>query len=75
MSNRRTPTLATVTEAAACPDCDSDVQVAEVTPGVFTGRVVHDDSCPWLAAFKERAVKYGTPHQLRLAQYEKGTKP
>lgn len=37
-----------------CPDCDSDVTVTEVAPGVYQGQVAHDDSCPWLADLKAR---------------------
>jgi len=33
-------------DLARCPDCDSDVSVAELVPGVFGADVRHDDSCP-----------------------------
>lgn len=38
--------------AVACPDCNADVAVVEVTPGYFRGAVKHDDCCPWYAALE-----------------------
>lgn len=37
--------------AGACPDCDADLALAEMTdaPGVFVAEVRHDPTCPWLA--------------------------
>lgn len=45
-----TPDLA----ALGCPDCDSDVQLADVAPAVYQGHVAHDLTCPWLADFEAR---------------------
>ena len=42
-------TVPEVTQIAACPDCNADVTVTEVAPGVFAGTVEHDDTCPWFA--------------------------
>jgi hypothetical protein len=39
-------------QAAACPDCGSDVSVIEVAPGVYQAEVRHDDCCPWFADFQ-----------------------
>jgi hypothetical protein len=33
-----------------CPDCDNDVEVWLDTLGVFHLNVLHDDTCPSLAA-------------------------
>ncbi len=44
------PDLEQITRTAACPDCDSDVSVAELVPGVFGADVRHDDSCPRMIA-------------------------
>jgi hypothetical protein len=41
-----------IAAAAACPDCDADVAVRELSPGVFHGTVSHDDTCPWYAALR-----------------------
>lgn len=29
-----------------CPDCDADSTLAELSPGVFSLTVAHDDTCP-----------------------------
>jgi hypothetical protein len=39
-------------QAARCPDCDSDVTITEISPGVYRGQVEHDDSCPWYAELR-----------------------
>jgi|1185.fasta_scaffold1377328_2 hypothetical protein len=44
--------LADMERAAACPDCNADVTMTEVAPNVYSGTVVHADTCPWLAAFR-----------------------
>lgn len=32
-----------------CPDCNNDVRVTELAPGIVRAAVLHDDTCPWLA--------------------------
>lgn len=54
----RRHTQAQIRRVTACPDCNADVDSAEVGPGVYQVAVFHDDTCPWLAAF-ERAGGYG----------------
>ncbi|MCH9732268.1 MAG: hypothetical protein K0U84_21805 [Actinomycetia bacterium] len=44
-----------VGEAAACPDCDADVTLIELAPGVYSGTVAHDETCPWLDALQQRS--------------------
>jgi hypothetical protein len=44
---------------AQCPDCDSDVTIAELSPDVYEATVAHDDTCPWFTAF--RGIRRGTP--------------
>ena len=34
----------------ACPDCASEITVAELLLGVLRLLVLHDDTCPWLCA-------------------------
>jgi hypothetical protein len=41
-----------VEQLVVCPDCNADVVVTEVAPGVFQGDVYHDESCPWLVSFQ-----------------------
>jgi len=31
-----------------CPDCASEAQLVQVTPGVYVLEVRHDDTCPQL---------------------------
>lgn len=38
--------------AVACPDCNADVSVVEIAPGMNHGIVRHDDTCPWFANFR-----------------------
>ena len=42
-------------EAVSCPDCDSDLTITELAPGVFNGTVAHDETCPWLNALQRRS--------------------
>ncbi len=49
------PAGPTVGEAAACPDCDADVAIIELAPGVYRGTVAHDETCPWLQALERRS--------------------
>jgi hypothetical protein len=42
----------TVEQAARCPDCDSNVEIVQIAPGIYEGRVEHDNTCPWFIAFK-----------------------
>ena len=46
-------TLAGVQQVTECPDCDSDVTITELSPGVYRGQVAHDDTCPWYAQLKQ----------------------
>jgi hypothetical protein len=39
-------------QVCACPDCDADVTITELAPGVYGGSVEHDDTCPWYTAYK-----------------------
>ena len=39
-------------QAIRCPDCDSHVAIVELAPGIYQGRVEHDDTCQWYAALK-----------------------
>lgn len=53
-------------QATECPDCNSDVAITEVAPGVFQGAVEHDDSCPWFTAFKRAGglgIRFGHTHE------------
>lgn len=34
----------------ACPDCDAVNRLVEIEPHVYIVQVLHDDTCPWLAA-------------------------
>ena len=45
-------TTAGMRQAIRCPDCDSHVTITELSPGVFSGQVAHDDTCPWYAELK-----------------------
>jgi hypothetical protein len=40
--------LAAAAKAAACPDCDSEVQVSRQPNGVYAATVAHDETCPAL---------------------------
>lgn len=42
-----------IEQAALCPDCDSNVEIIELAPGIYSGQVEHDDSCPWFIALKQ----------------------
>ncbi len=47
-----------IANLAACADCTSSVTVGEQDPTwhLWFPRVSHDDSCPWLARFRETGV-------------------
>ena len=34
-------------DLVACQDCMSELAIEEVSPGVFSVNVQHDDWCPW----------------------------
>jgi hypothetical protein len=38
-------------QVCVCPDCDADVTITELAPGVYGGSVEHD-TCPWYTAYK-----------------------
>lgn len=50
----------TIADAAACPDCNSIVEMEPLTHRINRGVVRHDETCPWLAAFEARAGRHGT---------------
>lgn len=56
-------TTSEVASESRCPDCDADVTVIEVAPGMFCGQVAHDDTCPWWRAYK---ASYGDATDFRL---------
>jgi hypothetical protein len=68
--NRRRWTTAQLAPLAICPDCDADVTVTEAEPGLFTGMVEHDGSCPWYRAFVRSGVV-----QFRLYRKDQPTTP
>lgn len=35
-----------------CPDCDAEMRVVEVSPGVSILQILHDDTCPTLATIE-----------------------
>jgi len=37
-----------------CPDCDSDAELTELTPAVFSLEVRHDETCPTLRRMADR---------------------
>jgi hypothetical protein len=47
------PTLENLLRAARCPDCDSDVTIIEIAPGVHSAQVAHDTTCPWYTDLKQ----------------------
>jgi hypothetical protein len=55
-------TEADIRRVAACPDCDADVDGFEAEPGVYSVAVMHDDTCPWFAAFQRSggpSIRFG----------------
>lgn len=61
MSNRQRPKLSRderIAKLAACPDCNSTVRVGDQDPesNLWFPVVRHDDTCPWLARFRETGV-------------------
>lgn len=54
---------ADIWHAAACPDCNADVDSVEVEPGFYQVFIAHDDTCPWFPAFKRHGgfgIRFGT---------------
>jgi hypothetical protein len=51
---RRAAGLHRATSMARCPDCDSTVEVEQLSQRVYNAVVRHDDTCPWLADFERR---------------------
>ena len=49
------PRAVTVAFGYRCPDCHSETELEVDAFGVHHLHVLHDDSCPWLAAWQERA--------------------
>jgi hypothetical protein len=49
----------TIADTAACPDCNSEVEIERLAPGINRGVVRHDDTCPWYTAFVARAGRRG----------------
>lgn len=45
-------TAAEIGQAIVCPDCDADVTMTEVAPGLYQGEVTHSATCPWYANFR-----------------------
>lgn len=41
-------------EGMQCPDCDSEIVVREISPGLLQAVMMHDDTCPWISARDER---------------------
>jgi hypothetical protein len=41
-----------VRQAIRCQDCDSEVTLIEVAPGINRAEVRHDDTCPWYAELR-----------------------
>jgi hypothetical protein len=41
-----TPTPEQLRELLACPDCDSTVELHELTPGIISAGIAHDPTCP-----------------------------
>ena len=41
-----------IPRAISCPDCESDVTIVQVAPGLYHGRVAYDDTCPWFHPLK-----------------------
>ena len=41
------PGLPDLAQVVACPDCNADVTITEIAPGVLDATVAHDDTCPW----------------------------
>ncbi|WP_156759643.1 hypothetical protein [Microbacterium karelineae] len=51
------PLTATLVAADACPDCNADVSVVEIEPGVYKGTILHDETCPYLSAREQRIAR------------------
>ncbi|HEY7053683.1 MAG TPA: hypothetical protein VH496_16340 [Mycobacterium sp.] len=42
-----------VLDHAHCPDCDSEAEITEPTPGFHYLQIRHDDTCPWFTAYQK----------------------